>query len=320
MLNIAPHIELMQNNQKIFKTIICAAAIAITFFACKNDETTGQGNLMKNGSTILIMGSESEMKLVGFLTSEYLKEHPGIKIELSGGGSAIGIDALINNQAHIANTSRAITKEEMQQAKANGVNPLQLIIAMDAVSIITNPKVGIDSLSLNQLSGLFSGKIKNWKEVGGADQAVIVIGRNENSGSYHYLLDHLRIDGYAQGSRVKAGNKEIVEEVSKQEGAIGYVNLGSIYDDEEKPCKTVWVASIYVSGGQAYSPYQMEFVRNGEYPLARPLYQYINAPVSKNVEALLRYELSANIQTHLHELGYFPITSIYKTINKKNGF
>ncbi len=309
----------MKNNHGIFLIIICVAAIAITFFSCKEESNDPQ-NLLKNDSTILIMGSESEMKLVGFLSSEYLKAHPGIKIELTGGGSAVGIEALINNRAHIANTSRAITNEEMKQAKANGVNPLQLIIAMDAISIITNPKVGIDSLSLDQLSGLFSGKIKNWKEVGGADQAVIVIGRNENSGSYHYLLDHLRIESYATGSRVIAGNKEIVEEVSKQAGAIGYVNLGSIYDDEEKPCKTVWVASVYVSGGQAYSPYQMEFVRNGEYPLTRPLYQYINAPVSENVESLLRYELTSNIQTHLHEIGYFPITSIYKTINKKNGF
>lgn len=288
------------------------------FISCQHDEE--KSIRQKNSNEIILKGSESELKLIGFLTDTYEKEHPGMKMNLSGGGSAIGIKALINGETDIANCSRMFSSGEIKEANAKNVNPASVIIAMDAVVIITNPKVGIDSLSLNQLSDLFSGRIKNWKEVGGADLPVVIFSRNENSGTYHYILDHLRLNGFPTGTIVKAGNVEIVDAVSKQAGALGYVNLGSVYDDQEKPCKTVWVANVYVEGGLAHSPYEVEYVKNGEYPLTRPLYQYVNQPASESEMDFIRFELSDKIQMQLQSHGYFPITAIHKTINSKNGF
>jgi phosphate transport system substrate-binding protein len=195
-----------------------------------------------------------------------------------------------------------------------------VIIAVDAVAIITHPHVGIDSLSMTQLGKLFSGEIKNWKEIGGADLPVVVIGRNENSGTYHYLLDHLRINGFAPGATIKPGNAEILDAVSTREGALGYVNLGSIYDDEGKPRKNIWVAGLYVEGSIAYSPYRTEYVLNGEYPLTRPLYQYVDRNSSETVRDFIRLELSKEVQTGLQARGYFPIAAIHAEMNRKNGF
>ena len=175
----------------------------------------------KNPNEIVLKGSESEMKLISFLTGEYQKSHKGITMNLSGGGSAIGIRALIQGETGIANCSRKFSSDELSQAKANDVNPVPVIIAMDAVVIITHPKVGIDSLSLSQLTDLFSGKIKNWKELGGENLPVVIYSRNENSGTYHFLLDHLRIDAYPAGTHVEPDNVEIVKAVSQQPGALG---------------------------------------------------------------------------------------------------
>ena len=318
MLNIVFHNRPMKYR---VEKLICLLIVAFFFnmnCGCRNEE---KKELISNDPlSIQISGSESEIKLIRFLTEEFQKKNPGAKIEISGGGSEIGIKDFINGKTDIANSSRMITDAEISIASQNGIVPVQIIMAMDAISIITNPRTGIDSLSMKQLAGLLDGSIKNWKEIGGDDVPVIVIGRNENSGTYHYMLDHLHITSFAEGAQQKSDNNEIVDAVSRKQGAIGYVNLGSIYDENNKPCKNVWVSGIYFEGGQSCSPYQTEYVLNGEYPLTRPLYQYINKTSSPEITNLIGFEISDSTQNRILEHGYFPIKPIYKTINSKNGF
>jgi phosphate transport system substrate-binding protein len=295
-------------SKKIFLLII----LLTVFSSCKNAKT--------DSPVIRLKGSESEMKLMNFLLEKYQQRHAGIKFSLEGGGSGPGIKALINGEIEIANASRGITDDEISQANANKISPVPVIIALDAVAIITHSRVGIDSLSITQLSKLFNGEIKNWKEIGGLDLPVVIFSRDENSGTHHYLKNYFHISNYAPGTHFFADYTGIVDAVSKQPGAIGYVNLGSIYDANEKPVSNVWVAGIYVEGSPAYSPYQVEYVKNGEYPLTRPLYQYVNISASGAVKDFLKFELSDEVQLHLEEHGYFPIRPVHRTINAKSGF
>ncbi|MEO5641695.1 MAG: phosphate ABC transporter substrate-binding protein [Bacteroidia bacterium] len=310
----------MNFSQIKFRVLSVYILISFLLFSCKNEELNEVTAGRRDTTMLLLKGSESELKLIGFLTDEYKKLHKEINIEISGGGSSIGIDALVRNEIDIANSSRMMTRGEIKQARSIHLNPLQVIIALDAVSIITHPKVGIDSLSVNQLAGLFSGEIKNWKEIGGEDLPVVLVGRNENSGTHHYMLTRLGIDAYYTGIHIEAGNAEIVNAVRTLPGAIGYVNLGSIFEDDGVPCKTIWVAGIYIEGSNASSPYNFESVRKGDYPLTRPLYQYVNDPVSEKTAGLIRFELSDSVQSRLEAHGYFPITPINKALNLKNGF
>jgi phosphate transport system substrate-binding protein len=271
-----------------------------------------------NKTDILIRGSDSEFNLNMYLSSEYKKLHPDINFDIMGGGSSKGIRALLKNETHIASSSRAIADDEIAEAERNKLNIASYIIAGDAIAIITHRAVGIDSLSLEQLKGIFSGSVKNWKEVGGADLPIIICGRDNNSGTYYYMLKRLFLNKFPPGTSSFAHNYQIIKQVEAQKGAVGYVSLGSITNTEGKPYNHVWTVNIYIEGGKACSPFNREAVKYGDYPLTRPLYQYVKKGADTKVLDFIRFELQPEQQACLEKHGYFPITPIYDAINKKN--
>lgn len=192
------------------------------------------------------------------------------------------------------------------------------IIAGDAVAIITHRAVGIDSLSLDQLKQIFSGKIKNWKEVGGSDLPIVMYGRDTNSGTHYYMLNRLLLNKFPEGISAFEYNIQIIKHVESHPGSIGYVNLGSITTTEGKPYNHVWTVKIYIEGGQACSPFDAQAVKYGDYPLTRPLYQYVKKGADARALQFIKYELEPQQQSDLEKHGYFPITPIYEAINKKN--
>lgn len=267
---------------------------------------------------VRLKGSESEIPLLTHFAQNWKKQFPDYDVLLSGGGSATGFDALITGDAEIANSSRLISDTEKARAKAAGLTLDQVVIARDALAIITGPGVSIDSLSIPMVADLLSGKIRNWKEIGGADLPVRVIGRKNTSGTYQFMLDILHIGAFSPGNQELSRNDEIREAVRKTKGAIGYVNLGSLIDTVGKPYKYVWVMSLYIDGDRAWSPYDREAVKSGDYPLTRPLYQYFRRPSSVVVKEYLRFELADVQQNHLLEFGYFPLAPFDKTQNAKS--
>ncbi|HEU4717627.1 MAG TPA: substrate-binding domain-containing protein, partial [Bacteroidia bacterium] len=180
---------------------------AVLFASCRRGEN-GNANIKPVDTSVVMKGSESEFNLMEYMKNEFTKKNPRISVTLSGGGSAVGIGGLIRGENNIANASRKITDGEVALAMSNQVNPIPVIIATDAIAIITHPAVCVDSLSMQQLSDVFSGKITNWKEVGGADLPVKVIGRNQNSGTRYFLMDHLRMNGFAPGTTVEQDNPQ----------------------------------------------------------------------------------------------------------------
>lgn len=259
--------------------------------------------------------------MVQELARQYMKLHPETKLRVLGGGTGRGLEAFINNEVQIATASREIGKEEEATAAGNGVKPKAVIFAVDALAIITNSKLGVDSLSTVQLGKIFSGEITNWKEAGGPDLVIHLYGRDSLSGTYTYIKEKFIRQGYSPAMKHLDGNAAIVKAVREDLAGIGYSGLGYLMDQDGKPNGQVWAMPIHIEGHKSYSPYEVSAVKKGEYVLTRPLYQYIHeGNKDARIYDFLLYELQLSGQEMVRKFGYFPINDYQKQINSKNGF
>jgi phosphate transport system substrate-binding protein len=193
------------------------------------------------------------------------------------------------------------------------------MFSVDALAIITNHLVGVDSLSMQHVSDLFSGKIKNWKELGGSDVSVKLYGRNKSSGTYDYFIDKF-LALKPKGNIVECEtNREILDAVINNEGAVGYVGVGFLHDESGKPNGKIWAAPIYIDSQQAVSPYQSLKVKKGEYVLTRPLYQYVNGVPNELIQDFILFELTKQGQDIVMSHGFFPINDYQTQINRLKG-
>ncbi|MBL7912781.1 MAG: phosphate ABC transporter substrate-binding protein [Bacteroidia bacterium] len=285
--------------------------ITSLLLSCNNSNKTEKKN-------IIIKGSDSEVNLLNFFATEYKANRPDLLITVSGGGTSHGIAALINHEADLAIASRVITEEELKKAKENGVYPVPFIIAQDIVAVITHPETGIDSLSLEQLSKILDGTIRNWKELGGIDLSITIYGRDKHSGTRYYLQDKLGIKKFPKNYVELDGNSKIIETVHKQKGSIGYVNVGSIVDMNGKPTNKVWAMNLYVDKSAACSPYENQRIKYGDYPLVRPLIQYTNGKPTNNLLEFLNFELLEKQQANIEKHGYLRLNATYYNMNQKS--
>lgn len=291
----------------------------LVIIGCKKNQDDSN-NPDDNKSTYLIKGSDTEFDLVKSMAQEFdLQNHSDKKFVVMGGGSVSGLNALIDGTIEIANSSRRITPSEHDQAIEKGVNPIQMIIAMDAIAIITNPKLGIDSLSLFQVRDIFSGKIKNWKHVGGPDKAIHLYGRDSLSGTYDFIKNKVICGEYCSSMKNMENTKAIIEAVKNDIHGIGYTGVGSLTEKNGLPSGEVWANYLYIEGGTAYSPFEYKSIENGDYPLTRPLFQYFNGVPKGRLLEFLNFELSSAGQELVRKEGYFPITSFHRQINAENG-
>lgn len=299
------------------KTSVLLALAALTAFSCNTKKTTDTGNQSSN--VIHIKGSDTEFHLVRSLADAYMKLHPEVTIIVEGGGSNEGIKALIHHETDICNSSHQFKDEDLAMAKTNHVSPNPIIFSVDAVAIITNYKLSIDSLSTTQVSQLLSGEIKNWKELGGADIPVTVYGRNKSSGTQDYIKEKF-IKAHHTPSMVELKtNDEIVEHVIKDIGGIGYVGAGFLIDSTGKPNGKIWAMPVYIDNHNAYSPYETAAVKSGDYVLTRPLYQYVNGVPGNTVEDFILFELTKQGQDIVKRFGFFPLNDNQQQINRLKG-
>jgi phosphate transport system substrate-binding protein len=230
-----------------------------------------------------------------------------VRISVTGGGSGTGLAALINNTVDIANASRRIKQEEVDQAKANGVEPVEFTIARDAIAVIVNPNNPVDELTLKQISDIYSGKITNWKEVGGEDRPIVKLSRETNSGTHVYFLETvLRLGNkedktlFSTDTLLLPSSEGIISEVRDNPNAIGYDGLGYVPDD----LKTIAVAK---EAGGAYVLPSIPTVNDKSYPIARDLFMYTNGEPTGVIKDYLDWILSAEAQEIVAELGFVPV-------------
>jgi phosphate transport system substrate-binding protein len=237
----------------------------------------------------------------------YQAEHPEVSISVTGGGSGTGLAALINNTLELANASRQIKPEEVQQAKANGVDPQEFVVARDAIAVIVNPTNPVKELTLQQISLIYRGKINNWREIGGENRPIVRLSRETNSGTHVYFLETvIRLGSSIDKSIFSAdtlllpSSEGIIAEVSDNPNAIGYDGLGYITPQVKK----VAVAS---KEGGAYILPSAETVNAGTYPIARDLYMYTSKVPTGAIKDYLEWVVSPEAQKIVTDLGFVPV-------------
>jgi phosphate transport system substrate-binding protein len=260
-------------------------------------------------SAIENIGSDTLVNLALAWAEEYHKLHPNVEISVTGGGSGTGIAALINGTVDIANASREIKPEEIQQAVINGVNPEEFIVAKDAIAVIVNPNNPVDQLTIKQLSDIYSGKINNWNEVGGTDSPIVRLSRETNSGTHVFFLDNvirMRIPGdktlFATDTLLLPSSEIITAETSDNPNAIGYDGLGYVTPD-------VKVIAIAPDSTSPYILPSAESVNKGQYPIARDLYMYTNGKPAGSISDYLSWIMTPEAQRIVTQLGFVPINN-----------
>ncbi len=252
-------------------------------------------------------GSDTIVNLALAWAEQYQSDHPDVRISVTGGGSGTGIAALINGTVDIANASRQIKSEEIEEAQSKGIEPVEHIIARDAIAVIVHPENPVSQLTLQQISDIYSGKISNWSEVGGEDRPIVRLSRETNSGTHVYFLETVLRLGekenktlFSTDTLLLPSSEGIINEVRQNPNAIGYDGLGYVPDD----LKTIAIAKE--TGGGYVLP-SAETVNDKTYPIARDLYMYTAGEPSGIIKTYLEWLLSSEAQTIVTKLGFVPI-------------
>jgi phosphate transport system substrate-binding protein len=254
-------------------------------------------------------GSDTMVNLALAWAEQYQKLHSEVRLSVTGGGSGTGIAALINHSLDIANASRQIKPEEIAAAKKNGVQPVEHVVAQDAIAVIVNPNNPVNQLTLQQISDIYSGKITNWAEVGGNNLVIVRLSRETNSGTHVYFLEQVLRLGqkdnktlFAQDTLLLPSSEGITAEVSDNPHAIGYDGLGYITPD-------VKVVAVARDQASQYVLPSVDSVNNNSYPIARDLYMYTIGEPTGAIRAYLEWIMTPEAQAITKTLGFVPIAA-----------
>lgn len=273
--------------------------------AAEDDE--GQAN---TGRAIQNKGSDTLVNIALAWAEAYRDVAPDVSIAVTGGGSGTGIAALINGTVDIANASREMKEEEIESAQANGVNPVEFVVAIDALAIIVHPDNPVDELTVPQIAGIFTGRITNWEQVGGWDEDIVLLSRESNSGTHVYFLEEVVRGGDEESDDIFApqtlfmpSSVGITSEVRRNPNAIGYDGLGYVDEAHEK------IVAVAPDAGEPYWKPSVETAASGDYPIARDLYMYTAGEPRGAIAEYMDWILSPTGQEIVAELGFVPITA-----------
>lgn len=248
---------------------------------------------------ITVKGSDTMVILAQRWAELYMKSNSQATIQVTGGGSGVGITALINGTTDICNASRPMKQAEIEKLKSRyNTLGVEIPCARDGVTIFLNDANKVNELTLKQISDIYTGKITNWKELGGNDAAIRLYGRENSSGTYSYLHDEVVKADYASTVQSLPGTAAVVNAVKKDINGIGYG--GAAYAVGVKYAKVKKDAN---SAG--YVP-SAETIGKGEYPISRYLYMYLRNRPTGETKKYIDWILSPAGQAVVTEVGYFP--------------
>ena len=264
----------------------------------------GQGN--QSAQTIENKGSDTLVNLALAWAETYMQANPEVRISVTGGGSGTGIAAMINGTVDIANASRAMKDEEIKAAEANGHSPVEFVVAGDAIAVVVHPSNTIDKLTLKQISDIYTGKITNWKEIGGEDRPIVLLSRESNSGTYVYFLENVVRLGddesdllFSPDTLLMPSSEGISSEVRMNPNAIGYDGLGYVTPDQK-------MLAVAPDDQSPYVLPSVDTVNDGSYPISRPLYMYTAGEPSGQIKTYLDW-LMGDGQALVLKLGFVPL-------------
>ena len=259
------------------------------------------GLTVGDSQPITVKGSDTMVILAQRWAEQYMGSHPGSTIQVTGGGSGTGISALINGTTDICNASRPMKPAERDKLKQR-FNSLGVEIksAKDGLAVYLNEANGVSELTLDQLKQIYTGKITNWKDVGGNDAKIILYSRENNSGTYVYFKDNvLEGEDYSSSAQNMPGTAAVVNAVAKDKNGIGYG--GCAYGKGIKFAKVKKDAN-----SQGYEP-NAETIKAGVYPISRYLYMYVKSRPSGALKEYIDWILSSEGQELVTKVGYFPV-------------
>jgi len=266
------------------KKIILTAAVLLTTI------TASQAQKIKGSDTVLPLSQQE--------AESFMKANPSAMVTVTGGGSGVGASALLEGTTDIAQLSRKMKFDERQKLQQQGKTVKEVIIAYDALAVVVNPNNKVTNLTREQLEGIFTGKITNWKEVGGADLKIVPYSRETSSGTYEFFKESvLENRNYMNGIMSMPATGAIVQSIGQTPGGIGYIGLAYLNNS---------VKAIHVSydGGKNYVAPSVENAKNETYPIVRPLYYYYVTSSEALVKPYIDYVLSPAGQKIVSEIGF----------------
>lgn len=247
-----------------------------------------------------IKGSDTVFPVAQQTAERFMNRHTGARVTVTGGGTGVGISALMDNTTDIAMASRPVKFSEKMKIKEAGEEIDEVIVAYDALAVVVHPSNPVERLTRQQLEGIFRGKITNWRQVGGDDRKIVVYSRETSSGTYEFFKESvLKNKNYMASSLSMPATGAIIQSVSQTKGAIGYVGLAYV----SPRVKTLSVSY----GGDRYAAPTAENATNKVYPIVRPLYYYYNVKNKKKVSPLIQFILSSEGQDIIKKSGYIPV-------------
>jgi phosphate transport system substrate-binding protein len=279
----------LQVNKIGFVILAGLVLSVVTFFSV----FAGKSITLKGSDTLLILGQR--------WAEVYMNQNPGVVIQVTGGGSGVGIAALINGSTDICQASRPMKSSEIDKLKERfNTTGVEIPVAMDGISIYLNEENKVSELTLDHIKGIYTGGITNWKDVGGDDAKIVLYGRENSSGTYGFLKDNVLLGAdFAAQTQTLPGTAAIVNAVAKDKDGIGYG--GAAYAKGVKYCKVKKDADSL-----AYEP-TLENVKDGNYPISRYLYWYLRNKPTGDIKKLVDWVLSEQGQEIVSKVGYFPV-------------
>ncbi len=272
--------------------------------ACREPGVTPPGTDAMDQMIIENTGSDTLVNLALAWAESYMAQRPEVRISVTGGGSGTGIAALINGTADIANASREMKQEEIGNAQKNGISPVEYVVARDAIAVVINPSNPVGQLTIPQLSDIYTGRITNWRQVGGEDRPIVLLSRESNSGTYVYFLEQVVRQGksdslllFSPDTLLMPSSEGISNEIRQNPNAIGYDGLGYVTADQKV---------VAIAAGGAYVFPSADTVNDNTYPISRPLYMYTAGQPQGVIKDYLDWILDEG-QVLVSELGFVPL-------------
>lgn len=277
---------------------IALGLMAVISLGCSRSEKKAEA-----GNRLSIKGSDTMVHLGSSWAEAFMNLHKDAEVSVTGGGSGTGIAALLNGTTDICMASRKIKDKEMELAAEKNISPREFVVARDGIAVVVNPENPLNEATVEQLGKIYTGRITNWKQLGGPDQDIVVLSRESSSGTYVFFQEHvLKKQDYTPNARLMPATSSIIQTVKADKWAIGYVGLGYALEAGDK------VKILAVDDGNGPTLPDAETVKSGEYSISRPLHLYSNGIPVGLAKEFIDFCLSPQGQQIVQKTGYIKVT------------
>ncbi len=287
-------------TKKLLTTALSLLVASLILVGCSEKSKDSQ----PAAKYITIKGSDTMVHLASAWAEAYMEAHPDADLSVTGGGSGTGIAALLNGTTDICIASRSIKTKEVTLAKEKGLNPNEIVTSRDGIAVVVNPGNPVTELTIEQIGKIYTGVYTNWSQLGGGDHEIVILSRESSSGTYVFFQEHvMKKKDYSANAMLMPSTSAIIQSVSQDAWAIGYVGLGYGVQAGDK------VKMLHVktdADAPAVVP-SVATVQDASYGIARPLHFYTNGTPAGITKGFVDFVLSDAGQKIVLESGYVPI-------------